>query len=61
VVVASNGTTFILNFMKTCHLVQKLKGGDTQRQHGDLISLLFFLKKESKLNTINFGYDPMVC
>jgi hypothetical protein len=47
---ASIGMTFIPNFIKISHLVQTLREG-TQTQHGDLISLLFFLRKESRQET----------
>jgi hypothetical protein len=40
--VATNGTTFIANFVKIGHLVQ---GGNTHRQHCDLIRLLLLLNK----------------
>jgi hypothetical protein len=39
--VASSGIMFILNFMKIGHVIQKIERGHMQRQHGDLISLLF--------------------
>jgi hypothetical protein len=41
--VASNGIKFTPNFMKMRHLVQKWEGKN--KQYGDLISLLFLLKK----------------
>jgi hypothetical protein len=43
--------TSLLNFIKIYHLVEKLIGGDRQahRQDGDLISLHFSFKKESRL------------
>jgi hypothetical protein len=53
-VVASNGITFIPSFVKIGQLVQKLKAEQTHRQHGYLISLLSFLKKESRLQLMIF-------
>jgi hypothetical protein len=44
----SNGITFILHFMKIGHLVKMFKGEgkkERDRQYGDLIILLPFLKK----------------
>jgi hypothetical protein len=44
--VASNGITFITNFVKIGQLSQKLKGRrPTRRQHGDHINLLYFLNE----------------
>lgn len=40
-----NSMKFVLNFVKICHLVQKLKGRITHTQHGDFISQIVFLKK----------------
>jgi hypothetical protein len=50
--VTFNGMTSSLNFIKIYQLVQKLLGGHTDRQTGDLISLTFRFK-ESRLKTIN--------
>jgi hypothetical protein len=54
--------TYIPSFMKIDSDIKTLMGGevrDTQayREHGDRISLLlfFFLNKESRLITINYG------
>jgi hypothetical protein len=44
---AFNSTTFIPDFKKICQLAGKLKWGP-HRQHGDFISLLYFLKKENQ-------------
>jgi hypothetical protein len=45
--------TYIPSFVKTGSAIQKLKGGDTQRQHGDRISLLlFFHSNESRLKNM---------
>jgi len=43
-----NGITCLPNFIKIYQLVQKLIGG-RQTQVGDLISLLFSFRKESRL------------
>jgi hypothetical protein len=48
----SRARIYILGFIKICSGTQKLIVGDTQRQYGDLMSLLLFFKnKESRLTT----------
>jgi hypothetical protein len=48
--VYSNGLTFIPNFAKIGHLLQRLKWGHTER--GDFINMRSFsLKTESRLKT----------
>jgi hypothetical protein len=44
VAVASNGITFIPSLVTIGHVVQKIKR-ETQNQHGNIVSLLSFLKK----------------
>jgi hypothetical protein len=44
-----NAITSIPNFMKIYQAVQKLLVGDTDRQTGDLISLLSFLESRLKI------------
>jgi hypothetical protein len=46
---ASSGITFILNFVELDQLVLKLKGGIHKRKHGDLMSVLLTLQKESRV------------
>jgi hypothetical protein len=46
-----NGMTSLLNFIKIYQLVQKLIG-QTHRQEGDLISLQFSFRNESKLKNL---------
>jgi hypothetical protein len=44
-----NGITSVPNLMKIYQMVQKLLVGDTNRQTGDLISLLSFLESRLKI------------
>jgi hypothetical protein len=44
-----NGMTSLPNLMKFYQVVQKLMGGQTDRQEGNLISLHFSFGKESRL------------
>jgi hypothetical protein len=44
--VASNGTRIIPKFVKIGQPFQKMKKGQTHKQHYDLVSLLLALKKE---------------
>jgi hypothetical protein len=44
--VTFNGMTSLLNFISIYQLVQKLMGGQTHRQDGDLISLHFSFRKK---------------
>jgi hypothetical protein len=43
--VTFNGMISLLNFIKIYQLVQRLLGGHTDRQAGDLISLTFLFRK----------------
>jgi len=43
--VGSTGITFIPDFMTVSQVVQKFKAGNTLRQQGDLMSLLFIHNK----------------
>jgi len=40
-----------MNFIKICLLLQKLIWGQTHRQEGDLISLMFFLSFRKEIKT----------
>jgi hypothetical protein len=55
--VTFNDMTSLQNFMKIYQLVQKLGGGQTHRQNGDLISLRFSFRKENRLK---IGYKEIV-
>jgi hypothetical protein len=46
---AFNDITSLLNSIKTYQLAQKLMGGGADRHDGDLISLHFSFRKESRL------------
>jgi hypothetical protein len=50
-----NGMTSLLNFIKNYQLVQKLRGAETHRENGDLISLYFSFRKDSKLKMAGLG------
>jgi hypothetical protein len=47
--VAFSGMTSLQNFIKVYQLVQKLMGGQTDRQDSDVICLHFSFRKESRL------------
>jgi hypothetical protein len=48
----SDAMIYIPGFIKTGSGIQKLiGGGGIHRQQGDLISLIYFLNKESRLKT----------
>jgi hypothetical protein len=58
----SGAMVYILNFIKTGSVIQKLIGGNTQthKQHGGRISLiLFFQNKERRLKTENTDFKKL--
>jgi hypothetical protein len=55
---ASGPMIYIPSFIKIRSGIQKLKGGYTHRQNGDIITLLFFQNNESRLKTPDLAGAP---